>query len=144
MGSLFVFICLMILGAILQKSIKMNPFCAVTTLFFSFMCLSMMIYFHIILNTPIALMVSNFIVVYSIVGVVIYHSMVLHNGQSRLYHDDYFLLGMLFFVDFICLFVVGMIYINGNFKKTQYQASGHKLTTPGKIESAIFHDARKK
>ncbi|XP_034472216.1 uncharacterized protein LOC117779967 [Drosophila innubila] len=140
LSTLFVFMCLIIMGAILQKSIEVNPFCAVTTFFFSFMSISMMIYFHITLETPMVLMVSNFIVVYAILGVVIFHSMVVHNGQSRLYHDDYFLMGLLLFVDFICIFVVGMIYVIGNFKKPQYLCGGHEVTTPAKVESAIFNE----
>jgi len=140
LGTLFVFMCLMIMGAILQRSIEVNPFCVLTTFFFSFMSVSMLIYVHITLETPMALMVSNFIIIYAILGVVIFHSMVVHNGQSRLYHDDYLLLGLLLFVDFICLFVVGLMYISGSFKKSKYTCDGHERGTTAKTDSVIFYE----
>ncbi|KAL7739217.1 hypothetical protein ACLKA6_015076 [Drosophila palustris] len=139
LSALFVFMCLMVMGASLQRNFEVNPFCAVTTFFFGFMSTSMLIYFHITLGTPLALMVCNFIIIYAIFGVAIYHSMVVHNGQSRLYHDDYFLLGLLLFVDFICLFVVGQIYITGNYRRPQYLCHANAVcTTEAKIESVLL------
>ncbi|KAM8714686.1 hypothetical protein ACLKA7_001097 [Drosophila subpalustris] len=46
----------------------------------------------------------------------IYHSMVVSSEQLHLYEDDFILMGMLFCVDFVCLFLLAAMYFENDFQ----------------------------
>lgn len=118
--SLFIFICLMIIGEILQRNFSTDPFCITTVIFMNFMIVIMLIYFHLTLGTANAIIIINFITMYTLFAVITYHSMVLHKEESTLHDEDYMLMGLLLFVDYICLFTFGILFNRELVEKTQH------------------------
>lgn len=108
--SLFIFICLMIIGEVLQRNFKTDPFRFTTIVFINFMTVTLLIYFHLTMGNASAIIIINFITLYTLFAVLIYHSMVLHNEESTLHDEDYMLMGLLLFVDYICLFTIGILF----------------------------------
>lgn len=117
--SLFIFICLMIIGATLQRNFRVNPFCFLTIIFINFMIVIILIYFHLTLGSSNSIIIINFITMYSLFAVLIYHSMVLHCEENNLHDEDFMLMGLLLFVDYICLFTFGILLLPKLVKKAR-------------------------
>lgn len=117
--TLFVFICLMIIGATLQRNFSVDPFTFLTIIFINFMIVIILIYCHLTLGTAKSIIIINFITMYSLFAVVIYHAMVLHCEESVLHDENYMLMGLLLFVDYICLFTFGILFTPQMVKKAR-------------------------
>lgn len=117
--SLFIFICLMIIGATLQRNFSVDPFYFLTIIFINFMIVIILIYFHLTLGNSNSIILINFIIMYSLAAVLIYHSMVLHCEESDLHDEDFMLMGLLLFVDYICLFTFGILLLPKLVKKAR-------------------------
>lgn len=117
--SLFIFICLIIIGVTLQRNFSVNSFSFLTIIFINFMIVIILIYFHLTLGTAISIIIINFITMYSLFAVVIYHAMVLHCEESVLHDENYMLMGLLLFVDYVCLCTFGILFLPKMIKKTR-------------------------
>ncbi|KRG00209.1 uncharacterized protein Dwil_GK26966 [Drosophila willistoni] len=107
----FIWICLVAFGAVVHQYVQLNPLCFLTIIFLSFMATVMLIYMQLVLDTQTVLHLCRILVCYSIVAVIIYHSAILHSSEASLFQEDYILSGLLLFVDYICLFILGIMYV---------------------------------
>ncbi|XP_034474880.1 uncharacterized protein LOC117782062 [Drosophila innubila] len=80
-ASAFYLLLMILIGIILQENMDANPFCFLTSFFLCMM-----------------------------ITMIIYHSMVVKSGQLHLFEDDFILMGLLFCVDFICLFLLAAMF----------------------------------
>lgn len=83
-----------------------NPFCFLTIFHLNFAFLVMIVYMELHDDPKLMLSMGLLINLYTITAMLIYHSMVVRSGMTRDKEDDYFHMGILYFVDYVCIFLL--------------------------------------
>lgn len=83
-----------------------NPFCFLTIFYLNFTLMVMIVYMELHDDPKLMLSLGLLIILYTITAMLIYHSMVVRSAMTIDNKDDYFHMGILYFVDYVCIFLL--------------------------------------
>lgn len=105
--SIFYFYVLIAVSAQLETTdIDPNPFCFLTIFYLNFILVVIMVYMELHDNPRVMLSLGLLIIFYTITAMLIYHSIVVRSQTISDNKDEYFHMGILYFVDYICIFLL--------------------------------------
>ncbi|XP_017853832.1 uncharacterized protein LOC108607493 [Drosophila busckii] len=106
-------ICLIIIGAILSEFLPLNSFLFVSSTYLSFMLATSMIFLNFMVHVRVTLIIMRLMLLYTVIAMCIYQSMWVHSRDCSDEHanDEYLLMGLLLFLDFVVFFVLSPFYI---------------------------------
>lgn len=105
--SIFYFYLLIAVSAILETTnMDPNPFCFLTIFFLNFILVVMMVYMELHDNPKLILWLGLLVIFYTITAMLIYHSMVVRSPTISDNKDKYLHMGILYFVDYVCIFLL--------------------------------------
>lgn len=109
---------LVIISSYFDSIFDLNPFVFLTTFFLNFIFMVFLIYMVLAEDPKLMLSLGRLVIVYTVTAMTVYHSVVAHRPTVWYSEVNYLRMGMLFFIDYICIFLLTVVYLQNDDQKS--------------------------
>lgn len=113
-SSFFYFYFWIIYSAYFESLFQLNPFCFVTTFYLNLNLMVIMIYMQLPEYPKLMLSLGRLVILYTTTAMTIYHSVIVYRPIQSYSEVHYLRMGMLFFIDYVCIFLLAVIYMQND------------------------------